>query len=318
MSDLDSIMSQFIFPPKLESLNNSISSEDENLFLPQGEIIGPKSFQQNSNLEINNVFNFRTFDFIKSQNDKDFVIDLKDDSENEFEENSICMSKPEKNIKDYIFSSSKKSEKNMAPNSQNDKTILNKKRGRKKKVDTTTERHHTKYSKENINIKLKLYCDNCIVSYINECLKLSKKYNRRKFLKFDYKNKIKSINSTLKDLKNKNLGDIIITRNSSKYGPKYKKEEDENSQLYDQVKEDEILKKIFSEEYFHFFKNVFYKSKREIKIKIKENEYKIINLPKKVKMFNDLLEKDADEKYQKKLKEYAFRYFIPNSIFIVQ
>ena len=314
MSDLDSIMSQFIFPPKLESLNNSISSEDENLFLPQGEIIGPKSFQQNSNLEINNFFNFRKFDFIKSQNDKDLVIDLKNDSENKFEETS----KPEKNIKDYIFSSSKKSEKNMAPNSQNDKTILNKKRGRKKKEDTTTERHHTKYSKENINIKLKLYCDNCIVSYINECLKLSKKYNKRKFLKFDYKYKIKSINSTLKDLKNKNLGDIIITRNSSKYGPKYKKKEDENSQLYDQIKEDEILKKIFSEEYFHFFKNVFYKSKREIKIKLKENEYKIINLPKKVKMFNDLLEKDADEKYQKKLKEYAFRYFIPNSIFIVQ
>ena len=155
---------------------------------------------------------------------------------------------------------------------------------------------------------------------MNECLKLSKNYNGQEFYKFSRKSKIKSIKNTIESLKDKKLKDIIITKNSCKYLKKNeKKEENINDKIYQEFKDDEILKNLFSENYFHFFKNIFYKKNREIKIKINNKEYKTIILSKKIPLFYDLLEKNdnKDELYQDKLKINAFKYFTSNSIFIV-
>jgi predicted metal-dependent hydrolase len=137
--------------------------------------------------------------------------------------------------------------------------------------------------------------------------------------------KKKTILNTLKALKdNKStLGDIIQTKISTKYGHKKGKKEhkDEftNIKVYHIYKNDETLKNIFSEEYFHFFKKVFYKNNRKIKIKLNENEnnYRVVNISEKVAMFYDLLGKDDDEKYKAQLIMHAYKYFMPNSKFIV-
>lgn len=183
--------------------------------------------------------------------------------------------------------------------------FLKKKRGKKKDKNSKTKGTKTKFDKNNINIKIKSYCDNCIVGYLNECLKLSKKYNGQKFSKLSRKLKIKNINKSLESLKDKNLGDFIQTQI------------DGNINIFQQFENDEILESVFSEKYFHFFKNVFYRSNRRVKIKLNNNQNFSINLPDKVLMFNDLLEKDKEKKYNEQLKKNAIKFFIPNSIFIV-
>ena len=234
-------------------------------------------------------------------------------------DNTIAQKKNTK-IKKKNFTSAEKS-----TTIQNRTKLLEKKRGRKIK-NSKEERIHSKFAMDNIMIKIKNKCDNCIVAYLNECIKCSKKYNKQKFLKFDRKSKIKTIANYLQSIKEKqlNLRDIVIhTKISSKYGHKKgkkgKKEnenENTNKKIFQYFEEDETLKNIFSEEYFHFFKNVFYKNKREIKIKITENKYETIKLSKKVEMFFDLLEeKDNDIKYKQQVVNCASKYFMPDSKF---
>lgn len=236
-------------------------------------------------------------------------------------ENEVTQNKNTK-IKKINLTSTKKS-----TNFQNVTKLLQKKRGRKIK-NSKEERIHSKFAIDNIISKIKNKCDNCIVAYLNECIKFSKKYNKQKFLKFDHKSKIKAIVNYLQSIKEKKikLKNIVInTKISSKYGHKKgkkgkKENEDENinAKIFQYFEEDETLKNIFSEEYFHFFKNVFYKNKREIKIKISENKYEVIKISKKVKMFFDLLEeKDNDIKYKQLLINCASKYFMPDSKFKV-
>ena len=277
-----------------------------------------------------------------------FHLDSSQDSETEEENKSISVSEPNENKEDKTKENIPKTNDSKINKSIGEKILkkikyfyftkkrffkkkgikllkLKRKKGRKKKDedkkdDSSKTKVHTKYSTHNINIKIKIYCDNCIVEYLNECLKLSKKYNGQKFYKFSHKSKIRSINNTIESLKYKKLKDIIVSKNSNKYLKKKENTEDNiNDKIYQEFKDDEILKNIFSEDYYHFFKNIFYKRNREIKIKINNNEYKTINLSKKVTLFFDLLEKNnsKDRLYQDKLKINAFKYFMPNSIFIV-
>ena len=133
-------------------------------------------------------------------------------------------------------------------------------------------------------------------------------------LKIAHQNTIKSINTVLKNLKDKNLGDIF----NDIVSKKYKKEENlegHNIELLKKLQDNELMTKIFSEKYFHFFQNVFYKSERKIKVEINKNKTILIEFPEKIKLFNDLLKND-DKKYQKVMKYNAFKYFMPGSIFM--
>lgn len=229
--------------------------------------------------------------------------------------NKLFNKNPNKDNSDYYSINNNKKE----PKKENEIKFLKKKRGKKKDKNSKIKGTKTKFDKNNINIKIKCYCDNCIVAYLNECLKLSKKYNNQKFFELCRKYKIKNINKSLESLKNKNLGDFIQNEITSKYKSKNgnKDKKNENINIFQQFEKDEILKNIFSENYFHFFKNVFYESKRRVKIKLNDSQSISINFPDKVLMFNDLLEKDKDEKYKEQLKKNALKYFIPNSIFFV-
>lgn len=195
-----------------------------------------------------------------------------------------------------------------------------KRRGPKKKK-LGNKRTHTKYAKENVNIKLKINTDNCIRYYLNNILRYYKKnicinhLKKFEFLKIAHKNTIKSINTVLKSLENKNLGDIINGKVSKKYGKKGESLEEHNIDLFKQLQVNEFMTKIFSEKYFHFFKNIFYKSERRIEVEINKNETILIEFPENIKLFNDLL-KNEDKKYQKVMKYNALKYFMPGSIFI--
>ena len=190
-----------------------------------------------------------------------------------------------------------------------------------KKTKLGNKRTHTKYAKENVNIKLKINTDNCIRYYLNNILRYYKRnicinhLQKFEFLKIAHKNTIKSINTVLKSLENKNLGDIINGKVSKKYGKKGESLEEHNIDLFKQLQVNEFMTKIFSEKYFHFFKNIFYKSERRIEVEINKNETILIEFPENIKLFNDLL-KNEDKKYQKVMKYNALKYFMPGSIFI--
>ena len=298
----------------------------------------------------NSLNEIRSFSFSKEEEirDKEYklfdlsnertIIDLKENDQDNFNNDffinifqkakSLFHEKKGKNIKFQI-------------KNENIKNIFKlniSQRGPKKKK-LTNKRKHSKYARENVNIKIKIRVDNCIIYYINEILKKLeikipenyksiKKYKRLEFLKISHQERIKAINKFVNSLNDKNLGDIIKDKVSTKYGKKSKNNKNkvitkddeiakfQNKILFEELEKNEDLKKIFSESYFHFFKNIFFKSEREIKVKINESKTILINFPEKIKLFNDLLKTD-DIKYQKIMRYCAYKYFMPGSIFMI-
>ena len=132
---------------------------------------------------------------------------------------------------------------------------------------------------------------------------------KQRFFKLDYVFK-KNVNMKfVESLKQKNLGEIICNKISSKY-----KNENENAnvKIYEEVKKNEIMNNILSENYLKFFKKIYYKSTRNINLK----EYgldKDILLSKKVKLFEDLCKdnnaSDVDKEYQNKINECAIQNY---------
>ena len=238
---------------------------------------------------------------------KCFQFNVKNNSEEEEEE--------VKEIENKIYYiEDKTSDTNKNTNTGSFKFIQEKrKRGRETtKTDKKNIKIHNRYTDDNLLRKIQVHYIKFILSFINEILKKLNYY--KKFLNLDYKFK-KIINKDfVQKLKMKNLGEII----SEKISPKYKTyDENSNKVLYEQLREKEVLKNIFSENYINFLRKIYYKSKRNINLK----EYglnKEINISNEVKMFDDLLKKYAlDEEYKKKLNECVINNFLPDIKFVL-
>jgi hypothetical protein len=202
---------------------------------------------------------------------------------------------------------------NISKENSNNMTFIKRKRGRNKSLMNDNNFIHDKNSSDNLKRKIHVHFLSFIVSYLNEILK-NLNYKQR-FLQLDYYFKKNIKNERLKYIKKQSIGDII--RNRISY--KYKQNKYYNVIIYEQIKENEILNKIFSQSYLNLFKNIYYKSNNIISLK----EYglnKYIFLSTKVKMYKDLLYniKDLDNNKQhiKKINECIGRYFLPELIFL--
>ena len=124
-----------------------------------------------------------------------------------------------------------------------------------------------------------------------------------------------NINKNFVDsLKKKTIGDIISTEISLKYK---NKDKNANKKLYEQIKDNDVLNKIFEDNYLKLFRQVYYKSHKKINLK----EYglnKEIILSKNVKMVDDLLKNNNDLDEIKKIKESIIKNFLPDSIFLLK
>ena len=124
-----------------------------------------------------------------------------------------------------------------------------------------------------------------------------------------------NINKNFVDsLKKKTIGDIISTEISVKYK---NKDKNINKELYEKIKDNDVLNKIFEENYLKLFRQVYYKSRKKINLK----EYgmnKDIILSKNVKMVDDLLKNINDLDENKKIKESIIKNFLPDSIFLLK
>jgi hypothetical protein len=192
---------------------------------------------------------------------------------------------------------------------------IKRKRGReKKKVSKRNIRIHKPDSQDNILRKIHVHFLSFIVPYLNELLKYLG--YKQKFLKLNYIFKRKADKTTVKELKNKSIGDIISKKISNKYRNKNK---DHNKLLYNEIKDKEIIKNIFSEKYITLFKNVYYRNNKIISLKEYGKEEKVI-LSNDVKTYEDLLLKENSKEININKREFTKcikRNFIPESIFLI-
>ena len=178
-------------------------------------------------------------------------------------------------------------------------------------TDESKKKIHDKYSVNNMLKKIQIHYLNFIIGFLNEILK-NLNYEQR-FLKLNYEYK-KNVNKDFVErLKKSTLKDIVINKISEKYKnyDNYK-----NRIIYEEIKENEIIKNILSINYLMLFKTIYYKSNKKIDL----SQYginQVIILSKKVKMFNDLLKKieKQGELYIKNIANCTIKNFIPDCKF---
>lgn len=193
--------------------------------------------------------------------------------------------------------------------------LIKKKRGRGKKTNMeNNEKTHDKFSTDNLLRKIQVHYLTFIINFINIILKRLN-YEQR-FFKINYEIKKNVNKKNFDSLKNKTIGEILCNKISVKYK---KQNENVNKEIYEQIKDNEILKNIFSENYLKLFKKIYYKSNKIINLKEYGLEEEII-LTKPVKMFKDLLNdneaSDINKEYRKNIAECAAQNYLPDSIFL--
>ena len=297
------------------SLGNESSNSLQDILIPNQEIFQRENITEENSFQISlEVINpWNSHDEEEDEEDKNLYFIKK-------EKNSISTSttlvtpqvpKPSPIIKfKKFFEVEEKLEKKETTQ------MTKKKRGRGTNLNLEkNEKTHDKFSTDNLLRKIQVHYLTFIINFINIILKLLN-YEQR-FFKLDYEMK-KNVNKKYFDsLKNKTIGEILCNKISTKYK---KQNENANFETYDQLKDDEILKKIFAENYIKIFKKIYYKSYKTINLK----EYGLdqeINLTKPVKMFKDLLKDNEDsdldnKEYQKNIVECAIQNYLPDSIFL--
>ena len=287
--------------------NTSVLGES----LSQNDNLSYEPTNQNINISIGTENSYNLFPIFDSE------------EENEKNNNSIVGDKSEKEYNNLYFLEQKDKPNKYAFKFISQK-LLKKKRGREKvKKQEINEndgigyiRIHDKHTSDNVLRKIQVHYISFIVSFINEILKgLGFK---QKFLNLTYSFK-KNINKEfINSLKTKDIGNILCNKISGKY----KKDENINKNIYDEIiQKNEIIKKILLEKYSLLFKNIYYKSNKIINL----SEYglnKQITLSGGVKMFKDLLKdfeiKDINKKHIKYINDCAIKNFFPNPLFDVK
>ena len=174
----------------------------------------------------------------------------------------------------------------------------------------TKKKKRRKFEKDNVLMKIQCHYMTFIIKFINNILEYLKYDPKERFkdIKHSYKKNIKK--SNLISLKGKKLYEIITNEVSKKI-----KEPNLlfNQNLYEKLKNEEIIKNILNENYLNLFKNVYHKSERNFDLKQYGKDV-IITLSETIEMYKDIEKKDKDyinilNKYVKKMylsKNYIF------------
>lgn len=197
--------------------------------------------------------------------------------------------------------------------SKNEK--LTKKRGRKSLKDSNLingkENIHDKNALDNSLRKVNVNYLNYLLAFSNNILK-EFNYNYE-FLDIDhtFKNNIKK--EFFEQLKKKTLSEIICNNISDKYS---KKDISTNRNIYEKIKENKILENIFKENFMVLFE-FYFKNKRRINLK-KYGIEKEIYLPEKIKTFQDLINRNLNNKeYIKNLRICIYKNYLQNTKFLI-
>lgn len=196
-----------------------------------------------------------------------------------------------------------------ADTSKNSKQFLiSKKRGRQTAVNNPNEKNkitHDKFSPDNLLRKIQVHFISFIVAFINDILK-NLNYSQR-FFKLDYEVKKKVTKEYVESLKKKKIYEILCNKICNKYR---NKDKFANHQIYEEIKNDEILNRILSEDYLTIFKNFYFKNYKTINLKAYGLDKNII-LSNNTKIYKDLLkDNEVYSNYQKNLNECVNQNFM--------
>ena len=185
--------------------------------------------------------------------------------------------------------------------------------GRKRKIffsnyTESKKNPHNRFSADNIFIKVKAHFQKFIADFFNIIIEAFE-FNE-KFIKIKYEC-IKNLKKTnFNSFKNLSIAKILEQDISPKYSTKNIKN---NINIVNIIKTNPIVNKLLLESYINIFKNVYYKSQRNINLK-KYGLDKNIILPKdKVQMYSDLIEKfntPEDYEYKERLNDYVKKNFL--------
>ena len=149
---------------------------------------------------------------------------------------------------------------------------------------------------------------NSIIQYVNEIISKTnlELENIPVINKINYSFKKNITNKIFEENKKKSLKYFIECEVSSKFK---KFSRDSNKRELEKIKNNEIIKNILSQKYIDYFREVYYKNERSIDLS-KYGLKKIINLPKKVKLYEDISKgKTVDEKYMNRVEEVIRKNF---------
>ena len=265
---------------------------------------------------INNedIFNwFFKIIFLKNQRNDDNEIDEKElyfKAENSNTNYSESTKSKKSKLKKNLFNVSKSSRDEL---NAGIKFISKKRRGRHRLNVPKTEKEertfHDKNSRDNILRKVQVRILNYIISYANAILK---EFNYEdQFFNLNYGFKINVNKEFFESLKNSTLSNIVCNNISKKYKTK---DNNNNKKLYEKIKENSLLKKIFDEKFLVLF-DCYYKNKKRISLK-KYGSKKEICLPEEVKTYRDLTSEYSNNKeYIKNINNCICHNYFKNDKF---
>ena len=201
--------------------------------------------------------------------------------------------------KESLHSGIKKIFSIQIPNEETDNSIkiteamIKRKRG--KSSLKNNENIHTRMKNDNRLAKIQGSYLSFIIKFLNEIMeKMNLDY---KFVDFDFSIKTIIKKCFRKELKNKTIKDIILEIPISSKNSKHNINHNKNGykKLY---KENQyIILNILEKNYLYFFEKIYYKNCRKLNLRDFDlNDFEI-ELSKKVKTFEDLLNKDGLDKY---------------------
>ena len=168
------------------------------------------------------------------------------------------------------------------------------KRGRKKDAifKKAGGNHHDKDDIDNIIRVVQVHYINFIVNFVNYILIIYK--IKGSFIKIDYEVKKVVNNKVFNELKRKCLYEILlmkITPKCSNFPPNH------NQTLYEKIKDIPVIKDILNFNYLTFFQDVYYKSERNIILKIDGKNIPFELSDEKLVMYKELIASYSDKNY---------------------
>ena len=259
-----------------QSFEDSFQSHQD--FIDKTEIEEDKF----KNITINDGINEPAFPFI---NDFGDFLNMGENSHKENDGDSLNVESSQRKssrLKKNLFKISRSSQDELNDGIE---FISKKRRGRHRANELNSEKEeqkfHDKNCWDNILKKVQFRVFKYIMAYTNAILK---EFNYEdKFLNLYYNLKNNVNKEFFESLKNTTLSSIVCNDISKKYKTKDKKT---NKILYEKIRENSLLKKIFDEKFLVLF-DCYYKNKKRISLK-KYGSKKEICLPEEVKTYRDL------------------------------
>ena len=196
----------------------------------------------------------------------------------------------------------------------NDSKVIKKRRRPKTSKDHKKNKIHKFDSPDNILRKIHSHYLSFIISFMNDILN-HLNYSQR-FLDLNYKFKKKANKKEIEDIKKESIGDIICQEINGKFKSKDKSY---NKVIFEEIKDNKILKNILSEKYINIFKKIYHRGNKIINLREYGLNKKVV-LSNTVKMYKDLLLKDEikdlNHSCRRKYNECIKLNFIQDSIFV--